>query len=837
MTKVTPKIISSVSMPREESESESETTWVFKSLMDVVANSSTSSSSRNASTKSSTLLEGILTDSTSKINSPDNKNSAQNNKVIRKNSTAQSIKRPSSSNNVISHEKIAFPDFTLFNDAPKKKKTRLPPPSELFKTEKNSNYFNNTEEELLKEREEAEAKRLEQSILFQFFKRLDDFQKNEELLYPRYSVDTFANVSELLEKLSIHLVSDKIQGIYSFDSFGLANRSFFKWYNAATNSNNQSKDFWFDGYSSIRNGLDMHTLLKLFNELPTKASFYFKHKKFTLTQLNESTSVRKAVLFSNFFKSLAIKSNTTSITLLSSVQFSFFKTISSSIEMALIGSSAYNILHSCKYDEALPLDSFKNETNFFMRLPNLLFLLFNSVFENTLQLPSLVYRQRLVPYNTRTMVLNFFSLGNTKLDSSHLARLRLTEKTNIGFLKKLGSFDNRDMHLYFDRLELSRDMVSKVQTLILDTSMIGTFWNSTFLKLKQLNSDLFMLKQSIALSPYYSSDITAPKRNISIWVLQKKWVVKLSKYNLFLKSSLATIKSNNTIQSGLGIVSVVEVLDQLADELELMAIRLNNKTTRLAKKIQKINYTLSPLNFSNLFERRRKKQYFLKFQKQKKILKADSLSSPKTGVYTSLKKKVSSTTSMYTKLQNTTNSSFFYSLCLDRSRLLSKFRNHLIKKGLKLKATNSFLEILNFIKSMYRLCPVKVMRFLLLRHYKATLVTELFIKKRKVFVPKQLSLRKQIYYMIFSFLKEASLRSNVRNFSYKKNEKKMSRFMFSMENYIDSLMHDFLDGTSTYLVDKNRLIEEKVYSTKQYLIPSSTNRSRLRNKFSMYSGH
>lgn len=219
----------------------------------------------------------------------------------------------------------------------------------------------------------------------------------------------------------------------------------------------------------------MHTLLKLFNELPTKASFYFKHKKITLTQLNESTSVRKAVLFSNFFKSLAIKSNTTSITLLSSVQFSFFKTISSSIEMALIGSSTYNILHSCKYDEALPLDSFKNETNFFMRLPNLLFLLFNSVFENTIQLPSLVYRQRLVPYNTRTMVLNFFSLGNTKLDSSHLAKLRLTEQTNIGFLKKIGSFDNRDMHLYFDRLELSRDMISKVQTLILDTSMIGTF--------------------------------------------------------------------------------------------------------------------------------------------------------------------------------------------------------------------------------------------------------------------------------------------------------------------------------------------------------------------------
>lgn len=192
---------------------------------------------------------------------------------------------------------------------------------------------------------------------------------------------------------------------------------------------------------------------------------------------------------------------------------------------------------------------------------------------------------------------------------------------------------------------------------------------------------------------------------------------------------------------------------------------------------------------------------------------------------------------MYTKLQNTSSSSFFYSLCLDRSRLLSKFRNHLIKKGFKLKATNHFFKILSFIKGTYRVCPVKVLRFLLLRHYKATLVTELFIKKRKVFVPKQLSLRKQIYYMVFSFLKEASLYSNLKNFSYQKNDRKSSRFLVSMEHYIDSLMHNFVDGTSNFLLEKNKLIEEKVYNTKHYLIPSTNSRSRLRKKYSLYSGH
>ena len=268
-----------------------------------------------------------------------------------------------------------------------------------------------------------------------------------------------------------------------------------------------------------------------------------------------------------------------------------------------------------------------------------------------------------------------------------------------------------------------------------------------------------------------------------------------------------------------------------------MVIQMNKKIARVSKKAKQNEISLSSFNFENLFNRRRKKDYFLKFHKQKKVLKAVVTNLPKIDVYGTLKKKVSNTSSVYTKLQNTSSSSFFYSLCLDRSRLLSKFRNHLIKKGFKLKATNNFLKILSFIKSTYRVCPVKVLRFLLLRHYKATLVTELFIKKRKVFVPKQLSLRKQIYYMVFSFLKEASLYSNLKNFSYQKNEKKASRFLFSMENYIDSLMHHFVDGTSNYLLEKNKLIEEKVYNTKHYLIPSTNSRSRLRKKYSLYSGH
>jgi hypothetical protein len=193
------------------------------------------------------------------------------------------------------------------------------------------------------------------------------------------------------------------------------------------------------------------------------------------TEINDSASVRKAILFSRFFNKIALNTNTEYVSLLSAAQFNFFKTISSSIEMSLIGSARYSILHRYKYDDDLPLDSFKGNSTSFMHLPNLLFLLFNSVFDSTLRNPSLLHRRTIVPYNTRTLVLNFLSLGNKKLDSLQLSNLRFTEQTNIGFLNKLSTFDSRRLNFYFNRLSLSKSMVSKVHGLILDRSLIGTF--------------------------------------------------------------------------------------------------------------------------------------------------------------------------------------------------------------------------------------------------------------------------------------------------------------------------------------------------------------------------
>lgn len=318
MVKFNPKIVQPFSMHRDESESE--TTWVFRSLMEVVSTGSrknrrrmtndhnanryfnNSKANRNKNSdgvdKKEVLLSNFLNDSTSSVkhtisdsanrvddtvsskldtikipvrnktsnitkvksaseltNKTDKivtvkpnpsriKNIKQNTtggninissiKPISKTIITPEVNRSSkpthTSSHIISHEKIDFPNFTLFDDAPKHKRTRLPPPSELFRTERNSNYFNNTEEEILKEMEEAAAKEREQSVLYQLFKSLAAFKQSTSDGRLERNVDSFSNVSGLLEKLAICLVSDRLHDTFSYDSFGVANHSFFKKY-------------------------------------------------------------------------------------------------------------------------------------------------------------------------------------------------------------------------------------------------------------------------------------------------------------------------------------------------------------------------------------------------------------------------------------------------------------------------------------------------------------------------------------------------------------------------------------------------------------------------------
>jgi len=315
MVKFNPKIVQPFSMHRDESESE--TTWVFRSLMEVVSTGSrknrrrmtndhnanryfnNNKANRNKNPagvdKKEELLSNFLSDPISSVKSTirDSASDLHTSRISVHNKTSNVTKvnaaselknktdkidaakpNPSkikdskqtttttggnhnisdmkttskpistsevhrnisnskanrNSSHIISHEKIEFPNFTLFEDAPKHKRTRLPPPSELFRTERNSNYFNNTEEEILKEMEEAAAKEREESVLYQLFKSLAAFKQSTSDGRLERNVDSFSNVSGLLEKLSVCLVSDKIHDTFSYDSFGVANHSFFKKY-------------------------------------------------------------------------------------------------------------------------------------------------------------------------------------------------------------------------------------------------------------------------------------------------------------------------------------------------------------------------------------------------------------------------------------------------------------------------------------------------------------------------------------------------------------------------------------------------------------------------------
>ena len=216
MVKFKSKIVPSFRIPKNESESE--TTCVFKSLMDVftTGSSNTQEQSQISNNNNQEITTTDITSATPATPATPT-TPATHGTTIR-------------SGTIISNKKVAFPNFTLFNETPKSKKTRLPPPSELFRTATNSNYFNNTEEELMKEMEEAAAKSKEQSVLSQFFKSLNELKKNKQNESPEYDVDSFSNVSGLLEELSIYLVSDKIRDSLNYDNFELANSSFFQNY-------------------------------------------------------------------------------------------------------------------------------------------------------------------------------------------------------------------------------------------------------------------------------------------------------------------------------------------------------------------------------------------------------------------------------------------------------------------------------------------------------------------------------------------------------------------------------------------------------------------------------
>lgn len=253
-------------------------------------------------------------------------------------------------------------------------------------------------------------------------------------------------------------------------------------------------------------------------------------------------------------------------------------------------------------------------------------------------------------------------------------------------------------------------------------------------------------------------------------------------------------------------------------------------------KLKKDTWTKS-IPITKLVARKAKKNYFFKLRNS---LQRESSTLKKTMVSKILMDKIVLQSSKSKCLINKSKDySFLYLVFIDKNKLLKLFRNFLIKHGLKRKANGWFVKILQFLKHNYKICPLRTLRFLIMRHYQASLIKERKLKKKVIFVPKRLSIRKQLFYMVFFFFKEVQ-NFNIsykEQFSYVKDTD--NRIVHSVKNYVRYAM-DY--GTIfTSVTKKTKTIEEKMYSLKHFLKKkggmSVDYRFKKKKKHSLYKGH
>jgi len=132
---------------------------------------------------------------------------------------------------------------------------------------------------------------------------------------------------------------------------------------------------------------------------------------------------------------------------------------------------------------------------------------------------------------------------------------------------------------------------------------------------------------------------------------------------------------------------------------------------------------------------------------------------------------------------------------------------------------------LTFIKKNYKICPIRTLRFLILRHFKASLFKERKLKKQIIYILKKLSIKKQLFYMVFFFFKEVEKFSNENkiNFTYKLTKNNKEKITHMLENYISYSIDSGIKNQD--LLKLNRVLEEKMYMLKHFI----KRRSNMKN--------
>ena len=173
---------------------------------------------------------------------------------------------------------------------------------------------------------------------------------------------------------------------------------------------------------------------------------------------------------------------------------------------------------------------------------------------------------------------------------------------------------------------------------------------------------------------------------------------------------------------------------------------------------------------------------------------------------------------------------FFENFMFDRITYISKLRNIIMKSGFKNRANKAMCILMRFLKKKYSVSPTHLIRFILHNHFHSSLIKEIKMKRRSILIPKKLSERKFIIYMIFNLMNESNKYSSGFNTkpSYKKYGSKTFFFLSKLINYIQNFLSlSRSELGNTFFVKSNKVIEEKIYKMR-YFSNNKTFRSRQR---------
>jgi len=397
---------------------------------------------------------------------------------------------------------------------------------------------------------------------------------------------------------------------------------------------------------------------------------------------------------------------------------------------------------------------------------------------------------------------------------------------NPGYSKPLSNFKIKNASSKLRNIFSSRSagtskkLFKYIQLLNYDPSTLS------FLKDNNLKKVKYILKDIYNYSRIQNSRLYFKNR------YKKKIGLKIKKYSLFVSNLLKTDSTNkNSIQ----LLSILMFIKRIT-----FLLKLRNKKSNWLKyqlfKLKKMN--LDYVNISKLIDRKKRNRYSKIRYKLWQAGKNQQQNNLQDKLLINQIVHQSSKSKFYISKSN--NYSFFYSILLEQNHLLKLFRNFLIKNGLKRKANRWLITILTLIKQNYRICPIRTLRFLILRHFKAGLIKERKLKKKLIYVPKRLSVKKQLFYMVFFFFKEINnFSSGYENqFSYKLLGNKKDRFVHIIDSYIRYSIDS--DVINNFLIKKNTLLEEKMYSLKHFIKKSThrrNNKFKQKKKYSFYKGH